>query len=80
MEQNPTPFINVFKDGARHPTATCRVCGASLYSTDFGNHEITYHCSSDMAKFWDFDRGSMAQRKAKEHWDASRLEVFINKN
>jgi hypothetical protein len=63
-----------------HTGITCRVCGAFLYSTDHGNDEVTYHCSSDEATFWDFERGSSEQIKAKEHWDKSRIEVFAGKN
>ena len=61
-----------------HPDTTCRVCGAPLYSTDHDNFEITYHCSSEQARFWDYDRGTMAQEAAKDHWDRSREEVRFN--
>jgi hypothetical protein len=54
----------------------CVVCGEELYVTDHGNHEFTYHCSSGAARFWDFDRGTIEQVKAKEHWDKSRIEIF----
>ena len=63
-----------------HPVRRCKVCGAILYSTDRGNHETTYHCSSKEAKFWDFERGTAEQIKAKEHWDMSKLDVFENNN
>jgi hypothetical protein len=46
-----------------------------MYSTDFGHYETTYHCSSEEARFWDYDRGSKAQSKAKEHWDASKKDI-----
>jgi hypothetical protein len=58
----------------------CPVCGNVLYATDKGNREVTYHCSSDEARFWDFDRGTAAQHEAKEHWDKSIREVFLNKD
>jgi len=58
---------------------TCAVCGQALYATDKGNSEVTFHCSSDEARFWDFDRGTAAQHAAKEHWDRSIREVFLNR-
>lgn len=54
---------------------TCKICGSKMYSTDFGHYETTYHCSSEEARFWDYDRGSKAQSKAKEHWDASKKDI-----
>jgi hypothetical protein len=50
-----------------------------MYATDYGNSEITYHCSSPEARFWDFDRGTTEQKHAKEHWDQSIREVFLNR-
>ena len=63
--------------GTTHPEITCVVCGASLYCTDHGYHEITYHCSSENARFWDYERGSAELEQAKEHWEKSKLEIFI---
>ena len=57
----------------------CKICGSSLYSTDHGNGETTYHCSSAEARFWDFERGTAEQNRSKDHWDQSRLEVFLDK-
>jgi hypothetical protein len=57
----------------------CKFCGSSMYSTDHTNYEITYHCSSAEARFWDFDRGTPDQVKAKTHWDSSREEIFLNR-
>ena len=57
----------------------CVVCGCPMYVTDGGNYETTYHCSSPEARFWDFDRGTVAQHKAKEHWEQSRKEIFLNR-
>jgi len=65
--------------GIVHPDSTCRVCGSPLYSTDHYNFEITYHCSSEAARFWDYDRGTIEQDKAKWHWDQSREEICLNK-
>ena len=55
----------------------CAVCGAPMYATDKNNFEVTYRCSSPEARFWDFDRGTAEQARAKEHWDRSRKEVFL---
>jgi hypothetical protein len=62
------------------PQLKCTVCGSALYATDWGNSEITYHCSSPEARFWDFDRGTSDQGKAKKHWDESRQEIFLDKS
>jgi hypothetical protein len=48
-----------------------------MYPTDRGSYAITYHCSSAEARFWDFDRGTTAQALAKDHWEKSRLEIFL---
>lgn len=53
----------------------CIICGSPLYNTDQSLSEISYHCSSPEARFWDFDRGSIEQIKAKDHWDQSRQEI-----
>jgi hypothetical protein len=57
----------------------CGVCGAPMYATDKGNCELTYHCSSPEARFWDFDRGTAEQALAKQHWDQSIREVFLTR-
>ena len=57
----------------------CPVCQSAMYPTDHNNFEITFRCSSAEARFWDFDRGTIEQAKAKEHWDQSRKEVFLNR-
>jgi hypothetical protein len=57
----------------------CPVCGETMYPTDRNNFEITYRCSSPEARFWDFDRGTEAQKVSKEHWDKSLREVFLNR-
>lgn len=53
----------------------CPICGSRMYITDRGWHVVTYHCSSDAARFWDFPRGSHDQMVAKKHWDESRINV-----
>jgi hypothetical protein len=49
-----------------------------LYNTDQSLSEFTYHCSSEAARFWDYERGSTEQIKAKEHWDNSKQEIPNN--
>jgi hypothetical protein len=58
-----------------HPDLTCRVCGARLYLTDHGNHQVMYHCSSLAARYWDFDRGTPEQILALDHWEKSGTAV-----
>jgi hypothetical protein len=53
----------------------CVVCSAPLYNTDQSLSELSYHCSSKEASFWDFDRGSVEQLNAKNHWDRSKQEI-----
>jgi hypothetical protein len=53
----------------------CTICGSPLYNTDRCVSEFSYHCSSDAARFWDCERGSKAEKKAKDHWDLSRQEI-----
>ena len=76
MEQpNPEFLKPLNEEKSLHPA--CHICGSSLYPTDHGNQEITYHCSSSEARFWDFDRGTIDQLKSKEHWEKSRIEKFL---
>lgn len=79
MPQQNEATKNQIREGI-YSGMKCRLCGAFLYSTDHGNHEATYHCSSDEARFWDFERGTPEQLKAKEHWDNSRIEVIAGNN
>ncbi|HEX9510708.1 MAG TPA: hypothetical protein VF939_09500 [Puia sp.] len=66
-------------NGEPLPPIKCTVCGLALYATDWGSYEVTYHCSSAEARFWDFDRGTPDQAKAKEHWDKSKQEVLVDR-
>ncbi len=81
MEQQESQ-VNKIALGVPHPNeeCNCRVCGKPLYSTDHSNFEITFHCSSPEARFWDFDRGTIEQNISKKHWDESKEEVYLNKN
>jgi len=75
MEPN---FFDIVRVIVQNPELKCPICGATRYITDEGNHEVILHCSSSEARFWDFDRGSTEQKNAKEHWDQSRKEVFLD--
>ena len=57
----------------------CSICGSALYVTNYGNYEAILHCSSDLARFWNFARGTPEQIVAKQHWDRSRKELFLTK-
>ena len=56
----------------------CSICESRMYITDHCYREVILHCSSDEARFWDYNRGSKDQMDAKEHWDKSILEVYKN--
>jgi hypothetical protein len=58
-----------------HSTLKCTICGFPLYNTDKCLSELSYHCSSEEARFWDYDRGTAEQTNAKNHWDQSRQEI-----
>jgi hypothetical protein len=58
-----------------HSTLKCIICGTPLYNTDKCLSELSYHCSSAAARFWDCDRGSIEETNAKNHWDQSRIEI-----
>jgi hypothetical protein len=77
MQSLSEPSMGQFP-GASQPI--CAVCGSPMYATDKNNFEVTYRCSSTEARFWDFDRGSAEQARAKEHWDKSRKEIFLNRS
>jgi hypothetical protein len=70
-------YADFVKELLKKPEFQCPVCGTERYVTDQGNHELTIHCSSPEAKFWDFDRGSLALTVAKQHWDQSKVELFL---
>ena len=58
-----------------HSTLQCTICGFPLYNTDKCLSEFSYHCSSPAARFWDYDRGTVEQSNAKNHWDLSKQEI-----
>lgn len=73
-----TEYKNFINHLMQDPAYNCPICGARRYVTDQGNHELTLHCSSENARFWDFPRGTAEQLAAKQHWDASRKDVFLS--
>jgi hypothetical protein len=53
----------------------CSLCKEYLYKTDGGGQTVILQCSSAEARFWDFDRGSEAQRIGHEHFHKSTVSV-----
>lgn len=53
----------------------CSLCGEHLYKTDGGGPKVTLQCSSEEAKFWNFNRGTEEQRSAHEHFTKSTVSV-----
>jgi len=70
--------LELGKKIVQDPEFKCPLCGSVMYMTDYGNHELTFHCSSAEARFWDFERGTTAQLISKLHWDQSKRDVFPN--
>ena len=73
-----TGYKNFLNHILQDPGYDCPLCGARRYVTDQGNHELTLHCSSLAARFWDLPRGSAEQQSSKQHWDSSRKDVFLS--
>jgi hypothetical protein len=65
-------------DIINRPEYRCPVCGERRYITDQDSHELTLHCSAPEARFWEFERDTLVQTIAKQHWDQSRLDVFLS--
>jgi ribosomal protein S27E len=57
----------------------CSICGSRLYRTDGGGRSVTLQCSSDEAKFWNFNRGTEEQRKSHEHFTKSSISIPLEK-
>ena len=53
----------------------CTECGAYLYRTDAGGLSVTLQCSSEKAKFWNFDRGTKEQSVAHNHFVKSAVTI-----
>ena len=57
------------------PEHRCKICGAPLYRTDAGGPSVVLQCSSDEAKFWNFDRGTKLQNDAHKHFMGSMMSI-----
>jgi len=70
-------FLEHIKHIVEREEIVCPVCGTSLYITDYNDYKLTFHCSSDAAKFWTFEKGTGPLIESKFHWDRSMREFFI---
>lgn len=57
------------------PEHRCKICGSPLYRTDGGGRNVTLQCSSDAAKFWNFNRGTKEQHDAHQHFVKSSMNI-----
>lgn len=57
------------------PEHRCKICGAPLYRTDGGGKSVTLQCSSDDAKFWNFNRGTKEQHDSHKHFMDSIMTI-----
>jgi hypothetical protein len=53
----------------------CCICGEPLYRTDKGGYLEEWQCSSESAKFWNFERGTIEQKQAHEHFHQSLITL-----
>ena len=60
-----------------NPGYKCKVCGTQLYRTDGGGSKITLQCSSDEAKFWNFNRGTKEQNISHKHFTDSMIHISL---
>lgn len=67
-------YIKNFKQFEELNNFKCKICGSPLYPT-YSNDKVTLQCSSDSAKFWEFERGSKDQKEAHEHFMGSIIYV-----
>jgi len=73
-------FLEHIKQIVESDDVICPVCGTSLYITDYNDDKLTFHCSSERAKFWTFEMRSDALVESKLHWDRSAREFFIGRD
>lgn len=59
------------------PSYKCKVCGLQLYRTDGGAPAVTLQCSSDEAKFWNFNRGTKEQNISHKHFMDSMIHISL---
>jgi len=53
----------------------CSLCGEYLYRTDGGGLIVILQCSSEVAKFWNFNRGTKEQNDAHKHFNKSTMSI-----
>jgi len=53
----------------------CKICGAPMYRTDNGGKTATLQCSSEEAKFWNFERGTKEQSESHKHFMSSIMTI-----
>jgi hypothetical protein len=59
------------------PEHRCKICGAPMYRTDSGGPTVTLQCSSDEAKFWNFNRGTKLQNDSHKHFTDSMIHISL---
>lgn len=60
------------------PELSCRVCGSSLYLSFQDERKLTFHCSSEQARYWDHGEGTRPFLEARFHWDRSAQDLHID--
>jgi hypothetical protein len=73
-----TEYVELINSLLQKHRYYCPVCGSKRYVTNFHDLEITIHCSSIEAKFWNFGSATLAHTVAKQHWDQSKLEFCLS--
>jgi hypothetical protein len=71
-------YLNSINEIVGRPELFCPVCGSSLYLTGQNEKRLTFHCSSEHARFWDQSEGTRSFLEAKFHWDRSAQDVHID--
>ena len=59
------------------PEHRCKICGSPMYRTDSGGPTVTLQCSSDEAKFWNFNRGTKLQNDSHKHFTDSMVHISL---
>ena len=60
------------------PDHRCKICGSPMYRTDGGGTTATLQCSSDEAKFWNFNRGTKEQHDSHKHFTDSMVHISLD--
>jgi len=56
----------------------CKLCNSPLYITSSGGNFIILQCSSEIAKFWIYNRGTKEQNDAHKHFMSSTCTISVN--